>query len=69
MTPSRTAQEARTPEDTPHDGFGAGYLAYSIRTDFRDLCRLVGRENARQEIAEIINAEFERSPLHGTENH
>lgn len=46
--------------ETPADGFGAGYLEYQIRSDFRDLCRLIGKENARREVAEIINAEFER---------
>jgi hypothetical protein len=40
--------------------FGAGYLEHRIRGDFRDLCRLIGKENARQEVAEIIAAEFTR---------
>lgn len=57
-------QEYRAAEalaDTANDErFGAGYLEYSIRTNFRDLCRLIGKEAARQEIAEIVNAEFER---------
>lgn len=47
-------------DDTPADGYGAGYLEHSIRRDFRDLCRIIGKESARQEVAEIINAEFER---------
>ena len=47
-------------EQTPPDVFGDGYLTYSIRTEFRDLCRLVGFENARQTVAEIINSECER---------
>ncbi|WP_095519559.1 hypothetical protein [Mesorhizobium wenxiniae] len=46
--------------DTPADGYGAGFLEYSIRSSFRDLCRLIGFENARNEIAEIINSEAER---------
>lgn len=46
--------------ETPKDGYGAGFLEYSIRSDFRDLCRLIGFENACREVAEIINAEFER---------
>ncbi len=50
-------------DETPPDGFGAGYLEYSIRQDFRNLCRLIGKENARQEIAEIVNAEFERRTI------
>lgn len=47
-------------EEAPDDVFGAGFLEHRIRGDFRDLCRVIGRENARQEVAEIINAEFER---------
>ena len=46
--------------ETPPDGYGAGFLEYSIRTSFRDLCRLVGRGQAREIIAEIIAAELER---------
>lgn len=49
-----------TPRDEPKDGYGAGFLEYSIRTSFRDLVRLIGFENARNEVAEIINAERER---------
>jgi len=50
--------EAR--DDAPADGYGAGFLEYSIRRDFRDLCRIVGFENARNEVAEIINSEADR---------
>lgn len=50
-------------DETPADGYGAGYLEHSIRRDFRDLCRLIGKESARQEVAEIINAEFERRTI------
>jgi hypothetical protein len=50
--------EAKT--DDPPEDFGPGYLAYRIRTDFRDLSRLIGKESARQEVAEIIAAEFTR---------
>lgn len=46
--------------ETPTDGYGAGFIEYSIRSSFRDLCRLIGFENARNEIAEIINSEAER---------
>jgi hypothetical protein len=52
------AQERET--ETPADGYGAGFIEYSIRTSFRDLCRLIGFESARQEVAEIVNDEFER---------
>lgn len=48
--------------ETPTDGFGAGFLEYSIRTSFRDLCRLIGFENARAKVAEIIVSERERKP-------
>lgn len=44
----------------PKDGYGPGFLEYQLRTNFRDLCRLIGKEAARQEVADIINAEFER---------
>jgi len=57
MTP-RT--ETRDTSDAPSDGFGAGYLTHRLREDFDDLCRIVGFENARQEMAEIINAKCER---------
>lgn len=49
-------------EEAPAD-FGAGYLEHRIRGDFRDLCRIIGKESARQEVAEIINAEFERRTI------
>lgn len=49
--------------DTPADGYGPGYFAYAIREDFRSLCRFVGREEARQVIAEIVNSEFERRTI------
>jgi hypothetical protein len=59
---SRTQRRAfETMSETPADGFGAGHLEYQIRVNFRDLCRLIGKEAARQEIAEIVNAEFSRS--------
>ncbi|MBZ9894203.1 hypothetical protein LB545_07580 [Mesorhizobium sp. BR1-1-6] len=45
--------------ETPADGYGAGFIEYRIRTEFRDLCRLIGKEAARQEIAHIVNDEFE----------
>jgi hypothetical protein len=43
----------------PRDGYGAGFIEYSIRTSFRDLCRVLGKSQARQVIAEIVNDEFE----------
>lgn len=47
--------------DERADGlYGAGFIEYSIRTSFRDLCRLIGFENARNEVAEIVNSEAER---------
>ncbi len=53
-------QTEREPEDRADGLYGAGFIEYSIRTSFRDLCRLIGIEAARQEVAEIINSEFER---------
>lgn len=46
-------------ETPPADGYGAGFIEYGIRTSFRDLCRVLGRSQARQVVAEIINDEFE----------
>jgi hypothetical protein len=46
--------------ETPSDGYDAEYEVYAIRSDFRNLVRLIGFENARREVAEIINAECER---------
>lgn len=51
------------PRDEPKDGYGAGFLEYQIRTSFRDLCRLIGFESARNEVAEIINAEASRKRI------
>lgn len=48
-----------TARETPADGYGPGYVAYEIRTHIRDLRRLIGLEAARQEVAEILNEEFE----------
>lgn len=45
-------------EETPADAYGPDYLIRRIREDFHDLCRFMGRGEARQEIAEIVNAEF-----------
>lgn len=57
MTPIHT-DEGRERE-TPSDGYGPGYVAYAIRTQIRDLRRMIGLEAARQEVAEILNDEFE----------
>ncbi len=57
MTPMEHTKEA---DAVPPDAYGAGYLEYTIRTHFRDLCRLIGFENARAEVAEIINSECTR---------
>lgn len=50
----------RYADDTPADGYGPGYLEYQIRSNFRDLCRFMGKTDARQVVAEIVNSEFER---------
>lgn len=41
--------------DTPPDAYGVDYILYHLRESFEDLCRLIGFENARAEVAEIIN--------------
>jgi len=50
----------RLPDDAwaneQHDGF----FARQIRTNFRNLIRMVGFDRAREVIAEIINDEAER---------
>jgi hypothetical protein len=56
---TRMLNAAEALADAP-DGYGPGFIEYQIRTNFRDLCRLIGKEAARQEIAEIVNAEFDR---------
>lgn len=43
-----------TPEP-PRDAYGPDYITFHIREEFADLCRLIGFENARAEVAEIIN--------------
>jgi hypothetical protein len=47
-------------DDTPADAYGAGYTIHCLREHFRDLRRQIGFEGARQELAEIINAECDR---------
>lgn len=42
---------------------GPGYLEYALRTNFRDLCRLIGFESARAEVAEIILSEANRKRI------
>ena len=55
---SQPLLDSKTTE-TPADGYGAGFVEYSIRTSFRDLCRMLGKSQARQVVAEIVNDEFE----------
>lgn len=47
-------------DDLPADAYGAGYTIHCLREHFRDLRRQIGFEGARQELAEIINAECDR---------
>jgi hypothetical protein len=44
--------------ETPSD-IEPGFLDYQARQAFRDLCRLVGFEEAREKMATIINEERE----------
>ena len=59
MTVNSNLRDSQDSE-APKDGLGAGYLIYRLAADFHALCCLSGPEAARQEIAEIINSEFER---------
>lgn len=59
MTSPNHLIDSKTETEAPQDGFGVGYLEYSIRTSFRDLCRVLGKPQARQVVAEIVNDEFE----------
>lgn len=52
-------------EDTPQDGMGPGFLVYRLAQDFHALCCAAGPEQARREMAEIIETEFERSARRG----
>jgi hypothetical protein len=47
----------------PKDGYGPGFLEYQLRTNFRDLVRLIGFDNARAEVAEIILSEASRKRI------
>lgn len=58
MTLSSQADLADAPEQ-PRDGYGPGYIVHSLASDFHALCCLIGKEAARQELAEIVNYEFE----------
>lgn len=42
---------------------GPGYLEYQLRTNFRDLVRIIGFDNARAEVAEIILSEASRKRI------
>lgn len=46
--------------ETARAGKPAGFLEYTLRSTFRDLCRVYGFGGARQIVAEIINDEAER---------
>lgn len=39
------------------DGYGIGFTEYAIRTNYRDLCRMIGTQNARATVNEIMDAE------------
>lgn len=53
------ARELHPTDDIPADAYGPGYVIHRIQEEFRDLSRMIGKENARAEVAEIINAAFE----------
>lgn len=60
MTSAQNSTLREKTEQASDEIYGPGFIEYSIRTSFRDLCRLVGFENARAEVAEIINSEASR---------
>lgn len=60
MNPLSVETRRETADDTPVDGYGPGFLVYRMSQDFHELCCRIGKENARQEIAEVINSECER---------
>lgn len=45
--------------DMPRDGLEPGYTAYQLRVNFRDMCRLLGLDEAQNIMAEIILDERE----------
>lgn len=47
---------AERASEAPHDG----YFANQIRTNFRNLTRMVGFDRARETVAGIVNSEAER---------
>lgn len=53
-------EEQTKADAAPRDAYGPGYFVFSLASDFHALCCLIGAEAARQEVAEIINAEFAR---------
>lgn len=50
-------------DETPPDGFGAGFIEYQARTNFRDMCRIYGFEGARAIMAEIMISEADRKRI------
>jgi hypothetical protein len=41
------------------DAYGPGFYIYQLAQDFHALCCLIGKEAARQELAEVIHHEFD----------
>lgn len=41
--------------ELPEVTYDPGYSVHRIRAEFEDLCRVIGFEAARREVAEIIN--------------
>lgn len=39
------------------EAYGAGFTEYQLRTNYRDLCRMIGARNARAVVTEIMDAE------------
>lgn len=51
-------REHEQQNETPRDAWGKDYLLYQLRSDFHDLCRIIGFSNAREEVAEILLSEI-----------
>ena len=56
-------QTEREPEDRADGIYGAGFIEYQARTNFRDMCRIYGFDGARAIMAEIMISEASRKRI------
>lgn len=52
MTPTAPHVDGR---ETPADGWGLGYVEFSLREDIELMMKFVGFEEMRRRVAEMIN--------------